>query len=111
GVSVAVEVLVDGVVDDLPHEVVQPLAVDAADVHRRPLADGLKPFEDGDVLGGVLVQRGHRLALKESSLRRSTISGQASNSSVVTRHPGIAGSASAVPPRRNTTGLAGSLDG
>src|SRR5262249_7999451 len=33
GVGVAVEVLVNGVVDDLPDEVVQPLAIDAADVH------------------------------------------------------------------------------
>ena len=46
GVGVAVEVLVDGVIDDLPDEVVQPLGVDAADVHRRPLADRLQPFED-----------------------------------------------------------------
>ncbi len=53
GVGVAVEVFVDGVVDDFPDEMVQPLAVDAADVHRRPFADGLEPFEDGDVGGGV----------------------------------------------------------
>ena len=53
GVGVAVEVFIDGVIDDFPDEVVQPLAVDAADVHRRPLADRLQPFEDGDVFGGV----------------------------------------------------------
>ena len=55
GVGVAVEVFVDGVVDDFPDEVVQALAVHAADVHRRPLADGLQAFEDGDVFGGVRV--------------------------------------------------------
>ena len=52
-VGVAVDVLVDGVVEDFPREVVQPLGVDAADVHRRPLADRLQPFEDLDVLRAV----------------------------------------------------------
>ena len=51
--AIAVQVFVDGVIDDFPHEVVQPLAVHAADVHRRPLADGFEAFEDGDVGGGV----------------------------------------------------------
>ena len=52
-VGVAVDVLVDGVVEDFPREVVQPLGVDAADVHGRPLADRLQPFEDLDVLRAV----------------------------------------------------------
>jgi hypothetical protein len=52
-VGVAVEVLVNGVVDDLPDEVVQALAVHAADVHRRAFADRLEAFEDGDVFGGI----------------------------------------------------------
>ena len=56
-VGVAVEVFVDGVIDDLPDEVVQALGVHAADVHRRPFADGLQPFEDGNVLGGVSRRR------------------------------------------------------
>ena len=47
--GVAVHRLVDGVVEDLPDEVVQPGGADAADVHARPLADRLEPFEDGDV--------------------------------------------------------------
>ena len=54
--AMAVEVFVDGVVDDFPDEMVQPLAVDAADVHRRPFADRFETFEDGDVLGGVTAE-------------------------------------------------------
>ena len=53
GVGVAIEIFIDGVIDDFPDEMVQPLAVHAADVHRRPLADRLEAFEDGDVFGGV----------------------------------------------------------
>ena len=52
-VGVAVEVFIDGVVDDFPDEMVQPLGVGRADVHRRPLADRLEAFEDRDVCGGV----------------------------------------------------------
>ena len=51
--GVAVHHLVDGVVDDLPEQVVQPGLVDAADVHAGPPADGLQALEDGDVFGGV----------------------------------------------------------
>ena len=52
-VGVAVHRLVDGVVEDLPDEVVQPDGADAADVHAGALADGLEAFEDGDVFCGV----------------------------------------------------------
>ena len=52
-VGVLVQVLVDGVVDDFPDEVVQPLGVHGADVHRRPDADGLEPLEGGNVRGRV----------------------------------------------------------
>ena len=52
-VGVAVHGLVDGVVDDLPDEVVQAGRAGAADVHARALADRLEAFEDGDVFGGV----------------------------------------------------------
>ena len=77
GVGVAVEVLVDGVVDDFPDEVVQPLGVDAADVHGRPLADRLQPFEDLDVFGAVLrgcaTESGAHVDLsRSSSSMRST---------------------------------------
>ena len=51
--GVAVHRLVDGVVEDLPDEMVQPGGADAADVHAGTLADGLEPFEDGDVFCGV----------------------------------------------------------
>src|SRR5690606_36243928 len=40
--------LVDGVVDDLPDEVVEAGLPGASDVHARALADGLEPFEDLD---------------------------------------------------------------
>ncbi len=53
GVGVAVEVLVHGVIDDFPDEVVQPLVVHAADVHGRPLADRLQAFQDDDVFAGI----------------------------------------------------------
>ena len=52
-VGIAVEVLVDGVIDDFPDEVVQSFVIDAADVHRRPAAHGLQTFEDGDVGSGI----------------------------------------------------------
>src|SRR5215210_5315082 len=42
------ERLVDRVVDDLPHEVVQPPRPCGADVHPRPALNGLEPFEDLD---------------------------------------------------------------
>ena len=45
--------LVDRVVDDLVHEVVQARRTRRADVHARALTDGLQPLEDGDVLRRV----------------------------------------------------------
>ena len=47
--GVAVHRLVDGVVEDLPDEMVQPRAADPADIHAGPVADRLEPFENGDV--------------------------------------------------------------
>ena len=58
-VAVAGERLVDGVVDDLVDQVVQPAHAGRADVHARALAHGLETLEDGDVLGVVA---GARLA-------------------------------------------------
>ena len=52
-VAVAGQGLVDGVVHDLVHQVVQPALAGGADVHAGPLADGLQPLEDGDVAGTV----------------------------------------------------------
>ena len=54
GLGVAVDDLVDRVVDDLPEQVVVAARVDAADVHAGALAHRLEPFEDRDVLPGVL---------------------------------------------------------
>src|SRR5262249_25278729 len=47
-VGVPVQVLVHRVIDDFPGEMMEPLRVNAADVHRRPLANGFEPFEDLD---------------------------------------------------------------
>jgi hypothetical protein len=56
-VAVAGQRLVDGVVDDLEDHVVQAGAVlRVADVHARPLAHGLQPFEDLDA-GRAVVGR------------------------------------------------------
>ena len=52
-VGETIEILVDGVVDDLPAEVVQPLLIGGADVHAGANADGLEPLEDAD--GGFVV--------------------------------------------------------
>src|SRR5262249_43336526 len=52
-VGVAVDHLVDAVVDDLPEEVVIARDIGAADVHRRPFADRLQPLQHLDVGGGV----------------------------------------------------------
>ena len=52
--------LVDGVVDDLPDQVVQAALAGGADVHAGPLADRLEPLEDGDGRRAVVVLlRGH----------------------------------------------------
>ena len=55
-VAVAGQRLVDGVVDDLPHQVVQAALAGRADVHAGTLADRLEALEDLD-RGGV-VRRG-----------------------------------------------------
>ncbi len=45
---------VDGVVDDLDDEVVQPALIGAADVHGGPAADRLQPLEHLDITRGVV---------------------------------------------------------
>ena len=57
--------LVDRVVDDLPDEVMQASFVRRADVHARPLPDGLETLEDLDA-GGVVI-RGRTCALASAS--------------------------------------------
>ena len=56
-IAVARQGLVDGVVDDLVDEVMQPTVARGPDVHARALPDGLQTLEDGDVLG-VVAARG-----------------------------------------------------
>ncbi len=51
--GITVHRLVDGVVERLPHEVMQAGAADAADVHARAFPYGLEAFEYGDVFCGV----------------------------------------------------------
>src|SRR6185369_3190430 len=46
--------LVDGVVDDLPDEMVESVDAGRADVHRRPLAHGLESLEHLDGRGVVV---------------------------------------------------------
>ena len=46
--------LVDGVIDDLPHQMVQAPLSGRADVHAGTFANGLETFEDGDLRGAVL---------------------------------------------------------
>src|SRR5688572_27514006 len=47
--------LVDGVVDDLLHEVVESARAGRPDVHARTLADGLESLENLDLVGPVIV--------------------------------------------------------
>ena len=61
--------LVDRVVDDLVHEVVQAAGARGPDVHAGPLADGFESFEDRDVLRAV---RGFRSGLRHE---RTDLSG------------------------------------
>jgi hypothetical protein len=46
--------LVDGVVDDLPDEVVETLETGGTDVHAGAFADRIEAFQDLDVLGAVV---------------------------------------------------------
>src|SRR5260221_1375921 len=51
---VPVHRFVDRVIYYLPHQVMEPRAADAPDIHAGPLANRLEPFENRDVFGGVL---------------------------------------------------------
>ena len=63
------EVLVHRVVDHLPDQMVQARpVVHVADVHARPLAHGLQPFEDGDARAVVVRGRGGA-ALRTAHIR------------------------------------------
>ena len=75
--------LVDGVVDDFVDEMVQARRTGRPDVHGRPLADRLEPFEDLDLVGRIIVDVGRRavavvagrhIAAAVDSDRRSSVS-------------------------------------
>ena len=70
----AVHRLVDGVVEHLPDEMVQPGGADAADVHAGPLADRLEPFENGDVFRGVVGHSISRSRMKHGQLAAASVS-------------------------------------
>jgi hypothetical protein len=65
--GVAGECLVDGVVDDLVHEVMQAPFAGGSDVHAGALADGVKAFKNGDRAG--VVRHGRR----SSSITRGSL--------------------------------------
>ena len=44
---------VHGIVEDFGRQMMQGVDVGAADIHAGPAADGLEPFQDLDVLGGI----------------------------------------------------------
>ena len=56
GVAVPGERVVDGVVHDLVHQVMQSLHPGRADVHRRTLPNRVEPLENLDLLGTVAVR-------------------------------------------------------
>ncbi len=56
GVTVPRQRLVDGVVDDLVDEMVEPPRVGRANIHRGPFPDGLEPLEGLDRLCAVLIR-------------------------------------------------------
>jgi hypothetical protein len=49
---------VDRVVDDLVDEMMEPRRAGRADVHRRPLADGLEALQNLDLVGAVVIDPG-----------------------------------------------------
>src|SRR6185436_19868632 len=65
------ERLVDRVVDDFVHEVVQAVDVRVADVHARALANGFEAFENGDRGRAVLGRRSALAGRVELVVHRS----------------------------------------
>ena len=60
--GIAVGSLVNGIVDDLPKDMMQPLDARRTDVHARPQADRVQPFEYADIFRTVFLF-GHRFLL------------------------------------------------
>jgi hypothetical protein len=55
GVAPAREGLVDAVVDELDHEMVQATEIRGADVHPGASADGFETLENLDLVGGIRI--------------------------------------------------------
>jgi hypothetical protein len=62
--------LIDGVVDDLPDQMVQACGARGADIHARTLTDRLKAFEDLDAARAVFFFLGHAHPLFEMHVYR-----------------------------------------
>ena len=115
--------LVDGVVDHLPHQMVQAGRAGRADVHAGPLADGFKALQDGDLqraVGAVVAGGGggqgrlvgdggvgaHATSVSHSGRGRGT-SNWRSAEGVVGRREGLTGP---TRPQQTTAGRAGGAD-
>ncbi len=116
GVVVPAEGLVDGVVDDLVHEVVETPRPGGADVHPGAEPDRLEALEDGDVLCGVrglghtkkALQKGLFWAFNEvyqnaRSARRSARLAAIARAAI-SRSSGSSIAAVSAPPRRRRAG-------
>src|SRR3954447_7448506 len=68
--------LVDGVVDDLVHEVVEAVETGAPDVHPGALPDGLQTLQNGDVLRPVTHRRLRQRARSFSAVQRGGLRAQ-----------------------------------
>jgi hypothetical protein len=95
-VGLAGEGLVHGVVDHLVDQVVESTGAGRADVHARPLPDGLEPLEDGDVLGVVAAVARVLLLVRQPAPSVVEAAGAAS---IVMKRPRPRGSAAHGPGR------------
>jgi hypothetical protein len=67
-IGVAGERLVDRVVDELVHHVMQAVDIGVADVHARASADSLQPFEDLDIRARIFLGRGEVFQILEMAV-------------------------------------------
>ena len=54
-IAITGQSLIDGVVDDLVHQVMQPRRTSGPDVHGRAFPHGFEPLQDLDLVGAVIV--------------------------------------------------------
>ncbi|BDZ38189.1 hypothetical protein GCM10025863_08030 [Microbacterium suwonense] len=71
---VAVDGLIDGVVDDLPEAVHQARRSVGSDVHAGALANGFEAFEHLEMMGGILGGHSHRVYLTDMPGQVATLS-------------------------------------